>query len=125
MCDFAYSIDRDYGKVMDFLAKTFDPELQGSNWFPSRWEYMHFHPYFDKDNANKIRIWETEGNIVAIVHYEMQLGEAYFEFCPGYEFLKEELFHYALENLYEVTSDNDKKLIAFINESEDDQGLTD
>src|SRR6056297_975673 len=125
MRDYAYSIDRDYGKVMDFLAKTFDPELQASNWFPSRWEYMHFHPYFDRKNAEKIRIWETDGDVVAIVHYEMQLGEAYFEFRPGYEFLKEELFHYALDNLFKVTSDNDKKLIAFINESEEDQGLTD
>ncbi|MFP4460926.1 MAG: GNAT family N-acetyltransferase [Thermotogota bacterium] len=39
--------------------------------------------------------------------------------------MKEDLFYYALEYLYEVTSDKDKKLVAFINESEEDQGLTD
>lgn len=125
MRDFAYSIDRDYKRVMAFLSETFDPELQASNWFPSRWEYMHFHPYFDKSNADKIRIWEADGEIVAIVHYEMQLGEAYFEFLPGYEFLKEDLFMYALDNLYKTSSEEDKELIAFINESEEDQGLTD
>ncbi|HPF16437.1 MAG TPA: GNAT family N-acetyltransferase [Thermotogota bacterium] len=125
MRDFAYSIDRDYQRVMDFLAATFDPELQASNWFPSRWEYMHYHPYFDKANANKIRIWEMDGDIVAIVHYEMRLGEAYFEFLPGYEFLKEEMFLYALDNLYQPTPENDRQLILFLNESEEDQGLTD
>ena len=125
MRDFAYSIDRDYKRVMAFLSETFDPELQASNWFPSRWEYMHFHPYFDKSNADKIRIWEADGDIVAIVHYEMHLGEAYFEFRPGYEFLKEDLFMYALDNLYKTASEEDKELIVFINESEEDQGLTD
>lgn len=118
MKNYSYDIGRDYGKVMAFLAETFDPEKKDSNWFPSRWEYMHYHPYFEKDQAGKIRIWEHQDVIVAISHYEMRLGEAYFEFRRGYEFLKEELFEYARMNLVKVDETGKRKLLLYIQEDE-------
>ncbi len=118
MNSYAYNLERDYDKVMVFLAETFDPEQKDSNWFPSRWEYMHYHPYFKREEAHKIQIWEHRDEIIAIAHYEMWPGEAYFEFRRGYEFLKEELFEYAYEHLCQTDASGKHKLVLFIYEDE-------
>jgi predicted N-acetyltransferase YhbS len=118
MKNYSYDIERDYGRVMAFLAETFNPDFKDSNWFPSRWEYMHYHPYFQKKEANKIGIWEHNDEIVAVVHFEMCSGEAYFEVRRGFEFLKEALFEYACGNLRGVDRDGKSGITLFINEDE-------
>jgi len=96
---YAYNHKRDYARIKAFLTETFAPERKDKNWFPSRWEYMVYHPYSDHENYKLFGIWEDTGKIVGFVHYEMTLGEAFFQLRHGYESLKEEMFDYAVDNL--------------------------
>ncbi|KAB3525659.1 GNAT family N-acetyltransferase [Alkaliphilus serpentinus] len=94
-----YNREKDYQRVNDFLNETYIGEGKYLNWLQPRWEYMHFHPMQDESNLNRIGIWEDTGKIVAVVNYEMRLGEAFFHVDPDYTHLKEEMFEYAEANL--------------------------
>lgn len=95
----SYQGAKDYKLVNDFLIETYPQEGNYPNWLQPRWEYMHFHPMQDASNLDKIGMWEDSGKIVAVVTYEMYLGEAYFNVHPDYTHLKKEMFEYAEANL--------------------------
>ena len=89
------------------MIEHYQPDNLDGNWLRPEWDYMHSHPSLDESALNRIGIWEVGGAIVAVVHYESTLGEAFFECHPEYPFLKKELLRYAEENLYQ--SDKGKK----------------
>jgi GNAT superfamily N-acetyltransferase len=47
----------------------------------------------------RIGIWEEDGQIVAAALYETRLGEAFFQFKPGYQHLRTQMLDYAETHL--------------------------
>ncbi len=94
-----YNNSEDYNRVDAFLIQHYQPCNADGNWIEPAWEYMHGHPMLDESSLGKIGIWEEDGKIVAVTHYESSLGEAFFQFDLHYRHLKEEMFDYAEKNL--------------------------
>jgi GNAT superfamily N-acetyltransferase len=110
----------DYKLVNDFLVAHYQSENQDGNWLQPAWEYMHSHPYLDQSSLGKIGIWEDDGMLVAVVHYESILGEAFFEFHPDYKHLKNDMLDYAENNLYTTSKDGKKDLRVFVTDMDND-----
>ena len=114
-----YRSPEDYQLVDHFLSEHYQPGNQDGNWIEPAWEYMHGHPFLDSSALGKIGIWEDDGKIVAIAHYESQLGEAFFQFHPGYKHLIQEMLDYAEGNLHSVSNKDGRKFLrAYVNDSE-------
>jgi GNAT superfamily N-acetyltransferase len=114
-----YNVLNDYQGVNDFLVTHHQRDNQDGNWLQPAWEYMHAHPYLDRSALEKIGIWENDGAIVGIAHYESRVGEAFFECHPNYRHLKRDLLDYAERQLYETSEDSQKILHAFVNDMDD------
>jgi len=110
----------DFIRVGDFLTETYRSE-RSSNWLQARWEYMHFHPALDLFGLRHAGIWEDKGQVVAVVHYEDSLGDAYFQLRPGYEHLKLAMLLHAENHLVRHLDGGQRRLRLFV--SEFDQGL--
>src|SRR4030067_2202283 len=94
-----YKLPNDFKLVGDFLVENYRPDNRDGNFLQPAWEYMHSHPWTDEQSFNKIGIWEESGRMVGVVHYEMILGEAFFEIHPRYTLLKPEMLEYAKKYL--------------------------
>lgn len=111
----------DYWRVDRFLIEHYQPANQDGNWIEPAWEYMHHHSLLDSESLEKIGLWEHEGQIVAVAHYEWHLGEAFFQFHPAYRHLRQELLDYAEANLFgRSTRDGRKYLCAYVNDNDPD-----
>jgi GNAT superfamily N-acetyltransferase len=109
----------DYKWVNDFLITHYQPGNRDGNWLAPAWEYMHFHSMLDSQSLGKIGIWEDNGDMVAVCHYETQLGEAYFQFHPSYRYLRDEMLDYAEANLSGISNQDGKKYMhAFVHEED-------
>lgn len=114
-----YKHNPDYQRVSEFLIRHHQPGNADGNWLEPAWEYMHYHPALDTANLGKIGIWEQGGEIVVVCHYESQLGEAFFQFHPGYGYLREEMLDYAETRMGGISrNDGRKYLCAFVNETD-------
>ncbi|RSK27193.1 GNAT family N-acetyltransferase [Bacillus sp. HMF5848] len=111
-----YEGPEDFTKVNQFLINTYEPGGFYPNWLQPRWEYMHTHPYFDETSLNKIAIWEEDGNIVAVVNYELELGDTYFAVHPDYTYLKRDMFEHAEKHLLGTKDNGNKYLRLYIKE---------
>lgn len=115
-----YHHTRDYQRVDDFLIDNYLSGNADGNWIEPIWEYMHFHPALDSASLDRIGIWENEGKIVAVAHFESCLGEAFFQFHSGYHHLRQEMLAYAEQNLVVQQEDGHKKLSVYINDRDED-----
>ena len=114
-----YTHPNDYNRIDEFLTMHHQPGNSDGNWLEPVWEYMHGHPYLDGSSLNRIGIWEDDGKIVAVTHYESQLGEAFFEFHANYRHLREEMLDFAESNLIGTSEmDGRKFLHAYINDND-------
>lgn len=113
-----YNIDRDYHRVSQFLVSSFRPLPGGvyQNWLQPRWEYMHYHPLFNAQEAWRCGLWEVNGNIVALANYEMNVGQAFFAWHPNFAHLKREMLLYAEDVLRKEVEPGKAKLAAWIND---------
>ncbi len=115
-----YQHEKDYERISQFLIEHYLPENRDGNWIEPAWEYMHFHPLMNLENMDKFGIWEEDGKIVAAVHYEWFLGEAFFQFDPNYHHLKEEVLNFAEKNLMGTSEkDHRKYLKAYVNDNDE------
>jgi predicted N-acetyltransferase YhbS len=105
----------DCQRIGQFLVKHYQPDNQDGNWLRPTWDYMHSHPMLDESVLERIAVWEDEGEIVGVAHYESMLGEAFFECHPDYIFLKSEMLQYAEENLSRSENES-KKLRIYTND---------
>ena len=95
------------------------PGNADGNWIEPAWEYMHFHPALQSEHLSKIGIWEKNGQIAAVVHYEWNLGEAFFQFQPAYHYLREEMLDYAEKNLPGTSTKSGRKyLCVYVNDND-------
>ncbi|HEY92056.1 MAG TPA: GNAT family N-acetyltransferase [Dehalococcoidia bacterium] len=111
----AYRRKDDFERVGQFLLETYRPGRQHSNWLQSRWEYMHYHPLLDESALPNIGIWESDGSIAGVAHYEDVTGSAFFQIHPGFAYLKLEMLLYAENHLYKELADGRRYLGVFIN----------
>lgn len=118
----SYHRSEDFDRVGRFLIRHYQSGNRDGNWLQPTWEYMHFHPMLEDSSLDRIRIWEDSGELIAVVHYEAYLGEAFFQIHPAFETLKPALLDGAETHLNAV-GDSDRRYIqAFINDS--DPGFT-
>jgi GNAT superfamily N-acetyltransferase len=80
---------------------------------------MHFHPCLDEASLPRVDIWEARGEIVAVVHHELRLGDAYVEVAPGWAALKPEMLDYAIGHLA-GTDSNGPYVAVFIDDRDRD-----
>jgi GNAT superfamily N-acetyltransferase len=114
-----YEYPADYERVCEFLVAHYQPGNADGNWLQPTWEYMHFHPSLDSSSLGRIGIWEADGEIAAIAHYESHLGDAFFEFHPDYRYLRTTMLDYAEASLTgKSRRDGRKYLCAFVNDNE-------
>lgn len=106
-----YYHSEDYKRVSDFLIAHHQPGNADGNWLEPMWEYMHFHPILDASNMEKFGIWDVSGKIVGIAHYELHLGEAFFQFHPAYRHLRNEMLDYAEANLTGTSKKDGRKYL--------------
>jgi GNAT superfamily N-acetyltransferase len=115
-----YNGSHDYELVGKFLVEHYKPGNEDGNWLQPAWEYMHGHPYLDKASLGKIGIWEEDGMMVGLAHYESRLGEAFLEFHPDYRYLKRDMLDYTERTLYGISNDGKKYLHAYAHELDED-----
>ena len=90
----------DYLKIRSFLKSLNQTKLQSINFPWGRWEWMIGHSCLNDRYLSKIGLWESDGEIVAMVTYESELGDGYFCVDERFTFLKEEMLRYALKHLH-------------------------
>jgi len=113
----SYKRANDYDLIDSFLIAHHQTGNRDGNWLEPEWEYMHFHPGLDGSSLGKIGIWEADGEIVAVAHYELHLGEAFFEFHPDYHHLREVMLDYAEADLTGISKgDGRRYLCAYVND---------
>lgn len=105
----------DCQRIGQFLTRHYQPENRDGNWLRPSWDYMHSHPNLDESVLDRIGVWEDNGEIVGVAHYESVFGEAFFECHPDYQDLKSEMLEYAEEYLSE-TGNGEKKLRIYTND---------
>jgi predicted N-acetyltransferase YhbS len=97
-----YRYPEDFDAVGAFLGRVFPGGPHG-NWHPSRWEYMHFHPSLDerglRDELGRCGLWEDDGEIIGLVHFEDRMGVLYVQLDPRGPSLKADILAYAEEHL--------------------------
>lgn len=106
----------DFEILSVFLTSHYLQGNKDGNWLQPAWEYMHSHPLLDESSLQKIRIWYQDGEVLAFVHYEGLLGEAFFQVRPGYENLKTEMLDYAESNFVARSDDDKERLRVFVND---------
>ncbi len=112
----SYNRDADYDRVGQLLTETYRPGPRHENWFLSRWEYMHFHPWLRTGEMHRIGIWEDNGSIVGVANYESEPGLTYIQVKPGYDHLKDEMLAYAERNLAGKDPQGRKSVAVLIND---------
>ncbi|MGD2157187.1 MAG: GNAT family N-acetyltransferase [Anaerolineales bacterium] len=116
-----YDRSKDYQRVDDFLIRHYQPGNLDGNWVEPAWEYMHHHPLLDSDSLGKIGIWEADGQIVAVAHYEWRLGEVFFQFHSDFRHLRREMLDYAEGNMIGTSKEDERKFLwAYINDNDEE-----
>jgi len=103
-------------RVGDFLARHYLPHNRDGNWLQPAWDYMHSHPWLDENALHHIAIWEEDGVMVAVAHYESRLGEAFFEVHPHYTHLKSDMLSHAEEHFVGTSDGGRPYLNVYIND---------
>lgn len=106
----------EFSAISDLLYSLYEPDNLDGNWLQPIWEYAYTHPWFDADAVNRIGIWEDNGRIVAVVLYELRLGEAFFQVDAAYQHLKPEMLDFAEQHLVGRTDEERPYLKAYVPE---------
>ena len=80
---------------------------------------MHYHPLFDeslKTAFSNAGVWESNGSIVGVVHFEHRPGRIFFQVHPDLGQLKPEILEYAETYLSVGDSDRRRKIEIWVND---------
>jgi ribosomal protein S18 acetylase RimI-like enzyme len=99
-----YQLLCDFPRVYEFLENNYRKDHLCGNMLPAAWEYAHTHPHFNYSLAHRNGIWEENGEIVAVVNFEMDLGEVFLNVKPGYEHLRPAMVDYAEKELSAINN---------------------
>jgi len=97
----AYRHERDYEAVARFLTRTYVQEANHRGWPEPRWEYMHAHPdqHAKVPLFERFGVWEDDGEMVGLVHFEDRLGVCYVQLDSRYPSLQADTLAYAEQHL--------------------------
>jgi GNAT superfamily N-acetyltransferase len=99
----------DFYRVRDFLVRINQSRLITPVFPWGRWQWAFSLPYQDETQLDRITLWESGGDIVALATYEMSLGDAFLVVDPAHESLLPEMVATASERL--VGSDGRVRII--------------
>ena len=109
-----------YGKVYDFLVELSRDDRVHINWNWARWEWMFFHPEFDRNSLEKIGLWFSNEDLVGVAIYDYYFGEAFFATKKGFEELEKDILDYMVVNFSDenglgiAVNDRDTRTIEFM-----------
>jgi len=109
----------DYDRVGQFLIDTYQPGDRHDNWLQPRWEYMHYHPLFDESLRmafSSTGVWESQGAIIALVHFEHRPDKYFFQVHPDFTCLKRQMLEYAETYLSVEAGDKKRKIAIWVND---------
>ena len=89
----------DYEDACTFFRSLNRPDKTHINWNWARWEWMYFHPNFDRSLMGSIGRWKEDGQIVGAAVYDQYFGEAFCGALPSHKGLLPEIVDYALSHL--------------------------
>lgn len=90
---------QDVPAVCDFLAALNQTDHSHIHWNWARYEWMAFHPEFDRASEGAMGLWTRDGRVVAAALYDMYFGEAFCGVLPTDQELFPQVLAYAWEAL--------------------------
>ena len=99
MAEFRHYSEGDYDTVCEFFVRMNAEDRTHINWNWARFEWMMWHPEFDKSSSGSFGLWTEDGRVVAAAVYDMYFGEAFCGVLPGYDHLYPEVLDYAYREL--------------------------
>ena len=112
----SYNLQDDFEAIGEFLAEYYRPDNRDGNFLKPAWAYIHGHPWLDETALDRFGVWEDNGRIVGVVHYEHKPGEAFFEITPDRTELKPAMLDHAERYLYGTAEDGRRYLKAWVND---------
>ena len=103
-----------YEELRRFLIDISADSKTHINWNWARWEWMYFHPEFDRASEDKIGLWYDDDKLVGAAIYDHYFGEAFFAVKVGHEQLETAVLDY----MTEVFSDENGLGVAVNDEDE-------
>lgn len=83
-----------YNVVCDFLIEISKDNFRHINWNWARWEWMFFHPEFNRDLIDKIGLWFLGEKLIGLATYDHYLGEGSFVTKEGFDELEKDILEY-------------------------------
>ena len=80
---------------------------------------MHYHPLFDeglRTAFSNTGVWESNGGIVGVAHFEHRPGRVFFQVHPEFRDLKTEMLEDAETNLSVGQSGRKRKIAIWVND---------
>ena len=80
---------------------------------------MHYHPLFDESLETAFSntgVWESNGNIVGVAHFEHRPGRIFFQVHPDSGHLKPEMLEYAERCLSVGDADRRRRIEIWVND---------
>ena len=88
----------DFTRIYDFMVRNYTLDCK-NGCMPPFFEYAQQMHWSEKTQNHRFAVWEEDGNVVAFCWYESSIGEAYFNFANGFEFLIPEMIRHAEQRL--------------------------
>lgn len=117
------SFDRScFEAVRRFLIEISADNKTHINWNWARWEWMYFHPEFDRASENTIGLWYSGDELVGAAIYDHYFGEAFFAAKAGHQQLEAVILDYMTEvfsdenGLGIAVNDNDSRTASLLKE---------
>ncbi len=106
----------DAERISSFLIRHYKPGNADGNWLQPAWEYALTHPLLDEHSLGAKTLWEDDGELIGICHYEHRLGEAFFQLHPAHPDLKPTMLDCAEVNLRAANDEGRVYLKVFAND---------
>ncbi|WCM69322.1 hypothetical protein LZD60_11560 [Clostridium perfringens] len=68
-----------YNDICNFLVEISKKNHRHINWNWARWEWMFFHPEFNRELIDKIGLWFSDEKLIALATYDHYLGEGFLQ----------------------------------------------
>lgn len=112
-----------YDMIHRFLVELSEENLVHINWNWARFEWMYFHPEFDRSLIDKIGLWFMDDEIVGVAIYDHYMGEAFFAAKMGHEELEQTILDYVIANFQDengiglAVNDEDTRMQTLLTEN--------
>ncbi|NLO37828.1 MAG: hypothetical protein GX112_15955 [Clostridiaceae bacterium] len=115
-----YQLLRDFPDVYRFLGAIYRRDTLNSYLLPPFFEYAHTHPAFNPMLTHRFGLWETDGQLVGVACYEMDIGACFLVTDCSHTFLLQDMLAYAEREL-SVCTGGHSSLSVWVTDREDDK----